>query len=40
MNILFYLLNTDCHWRMLPKDFPEWQVAYLFYGKWKKDGTS
>ncbi|NAW50821.1 transposase, partial [Elizabethkingia argentiflava] len=25
-NALMYLIKTDCQWRMLPKNFPKWQL--------------
>lgn len=34
VNALFYLVKTGCQWRMLPKDFPEWQVVYYYFKKW------
>jgi transposase len=36
---LFYLLKTGCQWRMLPHDFPQWQLVYYYDSKWKEDGT-
>lgn len=27
-NALFYLLKTGCQWRLLPHDFPKWQLVY------------
>ncbi|WP_092725125.1 transposase [Hydrobacter penzbergensis] len=29
-----YLLKTGCQWRMLPKEFPRWQLVYYYYRKW------
>jgi transposase len=37
-NAMFYLLKTGC-WRMLPHEFPKWQLVYYYYAKWKEDGT-
>ena len=34
---LFYLLKTGCHWRMLPKDFPKWQLVYYYFAKWRDE---
>lgn len=34
---LFYILKTGCHWRMLPKDFPKWQLILFLY---QNDGLS
>jgi len=36
---IFYLLKTGCQWRMLPKDYPKWQLVYYYFSKWKNDGT-
>lgn len=33
-NGLMYLLKTGCQWRMLPKEFPRWQLVYYYYCKW------
>lgn len=33
-NGLMYLLKTGCQWRMLPKEFPNWQLVYYYYRKW------
>ena len=36
---IFYMIKTGCQWRMLPKDFPKWQLVYYYFNKWKLDGT-
>lgn len=36
---IFYLLKTGCQWRMLPLDFPKWELVYYYFSKWKRDGT-
>ncbi|WP_228430049.1 IS5 family transposase [Chryseobacterium binzhouense] len=33
-NAIMYLVKTGCQWRMLPNDFPKWQLAYFYYSKW------
>ena len=33
-NALMYVVKTGCQWRMLPKDFPKWQLVYYYYSKW------
>lgn len=35
---LFYLIKTGCQWRMLPLDFPKWELVYYYFSKWKKEG--
>lgn len=38
INALFYMLETGCQWRMLPKDFPPFTtVQHYFYG-WRENG--
>ncbi len=36
-NAIFYLLKTGCQWRMLPKEFPKWQLVYYYFAKWKDE---
>ena len=31
-NAFMYLVKTGCRWRMLPNDFPKWELVY--YCKW------
>ena len=33
-NGILYLVKTGCQWRMLPSDFPKWQLVYYYYKKW------
>jgi Putative transposase of IS4/5 family (DUF4096) len=30
-----YVLKSGCQWRMLPSDFPAWQVCYSYFCQWK-----
>lgn len=36
---IFYILKSGCEWRMLPHDFPKWQLVYHYFSVWKDDGT-
>ncbi|MDR2835923.1 MAG: transposase [Bacteroidales bacterium] len=36
---LFYLIETGCQWRMLPKDLSPWKLVYYYFSKWKNDGV-
>ena len=39
VNAMCYMSRTGCQWRLLPHDFPPWElVAYYYYG-WLEDGT-
>ena len=33
---VLYLLKSGCQWRMLPSDFPKWQIVYYYFRLWKK----
>lgn len=37
VNGLFYLIKTGCQWRMLPNDFPKWQLVYYYFRKWESE---
>lgn len=39
LDAIFYLLKTGCQWRMLPSDFPKWELVYYYFNKWSHDGT-
>jgi transposase len=36
-NAIFYLVKTGCQWRMLPVNFPKWQLVYYYYRKWANE---
>lgn len=33
-NGIMYVVKTGCQWRMLPNDFPRWQLVYYYFRKW------
>jgi transposase len=33
-NAIMYLVKTGCQWRMLPNNFPKWELVYYYYSKW------
>jgi putative transposase len=33
-NAIHYVVKTGCQWRLLPSDFPKWQLVYYYYSKW------
>jgi putative transposase len=39
LNAIFYVNRAGCQWRMLPHDFPKWQLVYSYFRQWKRDGT-
>jgi transposase len=36
---IFYILRGGCAWRLLPHDFPPWQIVYQYFWRWQQDGT-
>lgn len=34
LNAILYVVKTGCQWRMLPQDFPKWELVYYYYRKW------
>ena len=36
---VFYVLQSGCPWRMLPREYPPWKTAYHYFRRWSKDGT-
>ena len=40
INAIFYVTKTGIQWRMMPNDFPKWQLVYYYFKKWAKDGTT
>lgn len=37
VNAMFYVLKSGCHWRMLPTDYPNWELVYYYFGKWRDE---
>jgi transposase len=31
---ILYVLKSGCQWRMMPRDFPKWQVVYKYFWQW------
>ena len=38
VDALFYVTKTGIQWRMLPSDFPKWQLVYYYFRKWTNEG--
>ena len=36
MNAIFYILRSGCQWRMLPKDFADWQAVWSVFRRLRK----
>src|SRR5215203_1100334 len=39
LNAIFYLLESGCAWRLLPRDFPPWETVYWWFRRWRIEGT-
>ena len=39
VNAVFYLLQTGCQWRMLPRDFPPRSTVYGYFRAWIAGGV-
>src|SRR5881628_1790865 len=39
LNSIFYVVRSGCAWRLLPHEFPPWQIAYHDFRLWRMDGT-
>lgn len=33
---VLYILKSGCQWRMLPQEFPKWELVYYYFGIWSK----
>jgi putative transposase len=38
LNALFYITKGGIQWRMLPKEYPKWQLVYYYFRKWTSEG--
>ena len=38
VNALFYIAQTGCQWRMLPKDFPPYTTVQRYFYPWRDSG--
>jgi transposase len=36
VNGCLYVLRTGCQWRLLPKEYPKWQIVYYHFAKWRR----
>ena len=39
LNASFSVLRSGGAWRLLPHDFPPWQIVYQYFWRWRQDGT-
>ncbi len=39
INAIFYIAQSGCQWRMLPKEFPPFTTVQRYFYAWRDDGT-
>jgi len=39
IDAMFYVNDSGCKWRALPRDFPKWKTVHAMFARWKKDGV-
>lgn len=39
VNACMYIVRTGCAWRLLPRNFPNWQAVYSAFRGWARAGT-
>ena len=39
VDAIFYIVQTGCQWRQLPKDFPPYTTVQRYFYRWRDDGT-
>lgn len=39
INAVFYIAQSGCQWRMLPKEFPPFTTVQRYFYAWRDDGT-
>jgi putative transposase len=39
VNAILYIVVGGIQWRMLPKEYPNWQSVYYYFRIWRDDGT-
>jgi transposase len=37
VNAIFYIAQSGCHWRMLPRDFPPFTTVQYYFYRWRDD---
>ena len=39
MDCILYINKTGCQWRMIPYDFPSYNLVFYYFTKWKREGV-
>ena len=38
LNGILYVLRSGCAWRLLPHDFPKWNIVYYYFWRFRREG--
>jgi putative transposase len=38
LNAIFYIEKSGCQWRMLPREFPPWNLVWQYFRRWRNEG--
>jgi putative transposase len=38
LNAIFYIEKSGCQWRMLPREFPPWNLVWQYFRRWRNAG--
>lgn len=38
LDAIFFIVKTGCQWRMLPREYPKWQLVYYYFRRWSAMG--
>jgi len=36
MDCILYVNKTGCQWRMIPKDFPSYNIVFNYFTNWRR----
>ena len=37
LNAILYVLRSGCAWRLLPHDFPKWNIVYYYFWRFRRE---
>ena len=38
INALLYIAKSGIQWRLLPKEYPRWELVYYYFRRWTSEG--
>jgi len=38
LNALLYITKSGIQWRLLPKEYPKWELVYYYFRRWTSEG--